>query len=513
MSVPAACSVIIISYNSGKLLPTCLFSIFRALQGIEHQVIVLDNGSPEPIPPKLKDDYPAVEWMHSDRNLGFGTACNQGAARARHSYLFFVNPDTLVSKETFAKVLEYIGSRPDAGVVGCRILNGDGTLQWACRRSFPSPMGAVYKTLGLAWLFPKSKRFGSYNLTYLDPHESHEVDAVSGSFFCVRRELYQKVGGFDQDFFLYGEDLDICYRIQQAGFHNHYYPGTSIIHFKGQSSKTRMLKSYIDFYQAMLIFARKHPKFVNPVPLWLVSMGVFFAAALGVFSRLLPEWGKMGVDCLVLTLAWLAGSWVLDTGIHWEWLATSAVAIFLPMLLFGGYGFQRLSASQVFRKILPVSLACMVSGMVLVPLDARIAGLVLSGFALNWFWRRLLFWFRYFQGVFTGKRKRSVLLGSHEQVNCWFGRENLLPGRDLLGCISRLGAKAAPFHFLGSVADLPRIRALTGSREVLVVPDDSGFHEEIPAPQECGNAKFDTLLLIGHPDTSTFAMVDLNFLK
>ncbi|HSQ40715.1 MAG TPA: glycosyltransferase family 2 protein, partial [Fibrobacteraceae bacterium] len=202
------------------MLPTCLYSIVRGLQGMEAQILVVDNGSPQPLPQNLRKEYPQVDWILSEKNLGFGGACNLAANQARHPYLFFVNPDTLVSRDTFSKLVEYMSVKPQAGIVGCKILNGDGTLQWACRRSFPSPMSAIYKTLGLATLFPKSRRLGAYNLSYLDPDMETEVDAVSGSFFCVRKDIYEQVHGFDEDFFLYGEDLDICLRVQQAGFRN-----------------------------------------------------------------------------------------------------------------------------------------------------------------------------------------------------------------------------------------------------------------------------------------------------
>ena len=507
-----ACSVIIISYNSGGFLPPCLHSIFRALEGIEHQVIVLDNGSPEPLPQALLREYSQVEWIHSDRNLGFGSACNRAAKQARHPLLFFVNPDTLVSRDTFRSLLQYIEKKDDAGVVGCRILNGDGSLQWACRRSFPSPMAAIYKTLGLASLFPKSRIFGAYNLTYLDPDSEEEVDAVSGSFFCVRATVYEQVGGFDEDFFLYGEDLDICYRVQQAGFHNYYYPGTSIIHFKGQSSKTRIVRSYVDFYQAMLIFARKHPNFLQPVPLWMISMGVFFAAALGIFSRLMPEWGRLAIDLLLLLGIWLGTSMLPVAAMDWQAVAVLAAVTLVPFLFLGEYGTGSLESGTMFRKIVPLQIIGVGAWVLVRGASPLLFGLAIAALVGMWLWRRLLYWFQYFQGVFSGKRRRSVLLGSHESIGQWFIRENLLPGRDILGCVSALGKAESRAHYLGSLADLPRIRQRTGLRELLVVPDSVGRHEEVPELLP-GAVRMDTWLLIGHPDSSTFAMVDLHFLK
>ncbi len=513
MSGTNACSVIIISYNSGSLLPNCLHSVFHALQGMEHQVIVLDNGSPEPLTPEIKNAYPQVEWMHSDTNLGFGKACNRAAENALHPYLFFVNPDTLIGPDTFRKVLDYAQNAPKAGVIGCKILNGDGTLQWACRRSFPTPMGAIYKTLGLALLFQKNKRFGAYNLTYLDPNEAHEVDAVSGSFFCVEKKVYQEVNGFDEDYFLYGEDLDICYRIQKAGYHNHYYPGTSIFHFKGQSSRTRLIKSYVNFYQAMVIFVRKHPKFLDPIPLWLMSVGVFFAAALGVFSRLLPDWIKLFVDVGVFTLAWTLGTILIGSPMHWSWFGGTAGCVFLPLLVTGAYGFGVIPIAMLTRRVVVLTLLGITLLYSFSDWPIILVTVVSAGFILNWFWRRLFYWFQYFKGVFTGKRRRSILLGYHSAINRLFLKENILAGRDILGCVSRSEQGRSSTHFLGKLSDLPNIRANTGAKELIIVPDEHGWHEIPPTKMDFGGEKFDTLLLIGHPDSSTFAMVDLHFLK
>jgi len=513
MAFVPSCSVIIISYNSGSLLPSCLHSIYRAFDGIDGQVIVLDNGSPEPLPASLKSNYPQVRWLESEKNLGFGKACNRAAQEALHPYLFFVNPDTIVSKDTFSAILDYIQTKPSAGIVGCRILNGDGSLQWACRRSFPSPMAAIYKTLGLAALFPKSRRFGAYNLTYLDPEQPAEVDAVSGSFFCLRKELYEEVKGFDEDFFLYGEDLDICYRVQQAGYPNYYFPGTSIIHFKGQSSKTRLIRSYVDFYQAMLIFARKHPSFLHPVPLWMISVGVFFAAALGIFSRLLPEWGRLIMDAGLLAVIGAVASTFALLPLNSIGLGVLGLSTLIPLLALGEYGPRSIEPKKMLRLGLPATLG--LAGVSLLWLELPISVLGVSTFGLFglWFWRRMVFWFQYFHGVFSGRRRRSVLLGSHSEVNQWFVRENLLPGRDILGCVSVLGRGESYVHFLGKVDDLAKIRARTGARELLVVPDLAGHHEDLPVDVNVSGLRMETRLLIGHPDTGTFAMVDLNFLK
>jgi GT2 family glycosyltransferase len=165
MSTALSCSVVIIAYNSRDYISACIASVTDALQGIESEIIVVDNGSPIPILEEQKKAFPNVRWIDSPRNLGFGKGCNLAAKMATKEILFFINPDTVVSKGTFQSTLAYIESKPDAGAVGCKILNGDGSLQWACRRSFPSPFAAICKTIGLSALFPKSKIFASYNMT------------------------------------------------------------------------------------------------------------------------------------------------------------------------------------------------------------------------------------------------------------------------------------------------------------------------------------------------------------
>ena len=224
-----SCSVIIVAYNSCDFIPACLKSVRDACEGIDAQVIVLDNGSDDPILPEIRQFFPEVEWIDSKENLGFGKGCNLAEKRATKPYLFFINPDTIVSRDSFTKVLDFIEEHPESGTVGCRILNEDGSLQWACRRSFPTIVSAVSKTIGLAALFPKNKTLASYNMTYADPDEVTEVDAISGSFFCMRRDLYEKLGGFDEDFFMYGEDLDLCFRAKVAGCKNYYTPSTNIL--------------------------------------------------------------------------------------------------------------------------------------------------------------------------------------------------------------------------------------------------------------------------------------------
>ena len=546
-----SCSVIIIAYNSCDFIPACLKSVRDACEGIDSQIIVLDNGSTEPIIPEIKNFFPEVEWIDSKENLGFGKGCNLAEKHATKPYLFFINPDTIISKNAFREMLQFMEEHPDAGTVGCRILNEDGTLQWACRRSFPTIVSAVSKTIGLASLFPKSKTLASYNMTYADPDEMIEVDAISGSFFCIRRDVYEKLNGFDEDFFMYGEDLDLCFRTKEMGLHNYYTPVTNILHFKGQSCRTRRWGSYVDFYKAMLIFVKKH-KDLYFVPNFLVSFGILFAAFVGMFSRLIPKFWKMFLDLGVIAvwaLVFLPGLGndgciftsikesigVITTFEDW-WLVGLVAIVNMVFLIFRGeYTESSLKGEKFLQYLVPLNLLAVGGYEVFryfaqfsyVPGDkstiypsigwcvyAVCSSLFIPFVLLAW--RRVAFWINYFYRIFAKKRHRSILLGRREDsLNNWFDSYNVIPGIEILGCVSSEPEKLSEEnrkHLLGPLSDMESICNRTGCRELLVVSNFSGYREEfnINWLDKLGMCVY---LLIGNGKNGNFALVNLKYLR
>lgn len=251
-------SIIIVNYNVKEFLQNLLHSIEKASSNISKEIIVIDNASDDGSVEVIKDKFPSVNLIENKINVGFGRANNQGLAVAKGKYILFINPDCIVSEDTFDKMISFFESHPYCGLAGCKILNSDGTLQLACRRSFPGPWTSFTKVTGLSNIFPTSKIFARYNLTYLDKNKTYEVDAVSGSFMMIRKEVYQKTNGFDEQFFMYGEDLDICYRVQQKGYKVFYVHSTQIIHYKGESTKRSNLDETKLFYDAMHLFVKKH---------------------------------------------------------------------------------------------------------------------------------------------------------------------------------------------------------------------------------------------------------------
>lgn len=235
-----------------------MHSLERALQGIDSEVIVVDNASADGSVDMLRNQFPWVHVIESSVNLGFSKANNLGIQIARGEFIVLLNPDTIVQEDTFRGMLEFFEKTPDAGMAGCKVLNPDGSLQLACRRSFPSPWVSFTKISGLSTLFPKSKLFARYNLTYLDENATYEVDAISGSFMMIRHSLVKQIGGLDERFFMYGEDLDWCYRVKESGLKVYYVHSTQIIHFKGESTKRSTINETKVFYEAMHLFVKKH---------------------------------------------------------------------------------------------------------------------------------------------------------------------------------------------------------------------------------------------------------------
>ncbi len=251
-------SIIIVNYNVKEFLLNLLSSIKKSLQNISSEIIIVDNASDDGSVELLKDKYPEIKLIVNNSNIGFGSANNQALEIAKGKFLLLINPDTIVKEETFTSMINFFNSHPDAGIAGCKVLNPDGTLQLSCRRGFPGPWTSFTKVMGLSKLFPQSKLFAKYNLTYLDENQTYEVDAVSGAFMMIRREVYDKIGGFDKQFFMYGEDLDLCYRTQKAGFKVFYVHTTEIIHYKGESTKRSSIDETKIFYDAMHLFVKKH---------------------------------------------------------------------------------------------------------------------------------------------------------------------------------------------------------------------------------------------------------------
>jgi GT2 family glycosyltransferase len=251
-------SVIIISYQVRFFLEQCLHALQRAIEDIDAEIIVIDNASTDQTVAILTPLFPQVQFISNTVNIGFGAANNQGFGIAKGEYILLLNPDTLVPETAITEALHQLSSRPNVAAAGFRMVDGRGRFLPESKRSFPAPWIAFTKLTGLSALFPRSRWFNRYALGYLPEKEVHEVDILAGAAMLIRSTALQQTGGFDESFFLYGEDIDLCYRFRKAGYTNLYLGQISIIHFKGESSAGDWLRRTKYFYEAMRVFVRKH---------------------------------------------------------------------------------------------------------------------------------------------------------------------------------------------------------------------------------------------------------------
>ncbi|MFT9495339.1 glycosyltransferase family 2 protein [Anaerosolibacter sp.] len=265
-------SIIIVNYNTKDLTLQTIQSVCKSKTQFAYEVIVVDNASTDDSIQAIRDEFPQITVIQNDKNLGFSKANNIGIKQATGRYILLLNSDTVVMEDTLELMVNFMDENKDVGASGCKVILPDGSLDKACKRSFPTPLNAIYNALKLDVLYPASKRFGQYNLTYLDNNKIHYIDCLVGAFMMVRREAIEQVGMLDEEFFMYGEDIDWCYRIKLAGWKIVYYPLVKIIHYKGGSSKKRNPKLIYEFYRAMYLFYKKHYKNTYP---WLVTAAVY----------------------------------------------------------------------------------------------------------------------------------------------------------------------------------------------------------------------------------------------
>ena len=331
-------SIIIVSYNVKEFLQQCILSVERATRQIAHEIIVIDNNSVDGSAEIIRLEHPAVHLIENDTNRGFASACNQGLNIARGEILLLLNPDTIIQEDTIVKMLEFFSATPDAGAAGCKILNSDGSLQLACRRSFPTPGVALTKLLGLGRLFPRSRLFARYNLTYLPENEQAEVEAISGSFLMFRRAIWERIGGLDENFFMYGEDLDFCYRIREAGWKIYYVPATKIVHYKGESTKLASFDNFVTFYKAMDIFVKKH---FNPGYSiffdFFLRLGIFVRGLISLTGQFIRQKAVMVVDGFVLAVVILIATWLQSHPLPHTSTLINMIVFYVALWLATGY--------------------------------------------------------------------------------------------------------------------------------------------------------------------------------
>ena len=305
-------SVVIVNYNVRFFLEQCLKSVFKSGAGLEMEVFVVDNNSVDGSVDMVREKFPAVRLIANRENAGFSRANNQAIRESSGRHVLLLNPDTVLQDDTLPGVVAFMEAHPDAGGLGVKMLDGQGRFLPESKRGLPTPGVAFCKVFGLSALFPRSRTFGRYHLGYLDPDQTHRVDVLSGAFMLLRREALEKAGTLDEDFFMYGEDIDLSYRITQAGYHNYYYPGTRIIHYKGESTKKSSINYVLVFYRAMVIFARKHFSRKNArLFSQLIHLAVWFRAGIAIAGRFARKvfWPVLDAALVYGGMVFIKNSW------------------------------------------------------------------------------------------------------------------------------------------------------------------------------------------------------------
>ncbi|MGZ3884010.1 MAG: glycosyltransferase [Bacteroidia bacterium] len=294
-------SVIIVNYNVKHFVEQCLYSVFNSSRHLNVEVFLVDNNSVDGSVAFVKQKFPQVKVIENKTNTGFSVANNQAIKLSTGKYVLLLNPDTVVQEDAFDKIYQFMEEHPDAGGLGIKMLDGKGNFLPESKRGLPTPAVAFYKIFGLSKLFPRSKKFGQYHLTYLDKDKNHQVDVLSGAFMLLRKEALDKVGLLDETFFMYGEDIDLSYRITLGGYRNYYFADSSIIHYKGESTKKSSVNYVIVFYKAMAIFAKKHFSSGNAnVFSFLIHLAIYLRAFVAIATRFLRQIFFPAIDFAII---------------------------------------------------------------------------------------------------------------------------------------------------------------------------------------------------------------------
>ena len=430
-------SVVIVNYNVKHFLEQCLNSVSAATKHCETEVFVVDNNSVDGSCNMLREKFPWVKLIENKKNYGFSYANNQAIRESAGEYVLLLNPDTVIEEDTLKSVCDFMDSHPDAGGLGVKMIDGKGRFLPESKRGLPTPKVAFYKIFGLSKLFPKSKKFGKYHLTYLDKDEIHKVDVLSGAFMLLRAETLKKVGLLDETFFMYGEDIDLSYRITLGGYNNYYFPKTTIIHYKGESTKKGSVNYVVVFYNAMKIFARKHFSEGAGLMIFFINLAIYLRAAMAIAGRFITNAITPIIDALLILTGFLIITPLWETHLfgvesaypHNVFVGAMVMYIsvwLLSLLLSGGYD-KPVKMKNIYKGI-GIGAIVILAVYALLPTHLRFSrALILLGTA----WTlivlplvRLLLNYTKLQvfKVNLPKRKKVAVVGSKEECRSLVGQ-------------------------------------------------------------------------------------------
>lgn len=482
-------SIVIVNYNVEYFLEQCLYSVRRALQGIEGEVFVVDNNSVDGSLKMLAQKFPEVKVIANKENVGFSRANNQAIRISTGEYVLLLNPDTVVEDDTFAKCIDFMDSHPDAGGLGVKMVDGKGNFLPESKRGLPTPAAAFYKMFGLAKLFPHSKRFAHYYMGHLSNDETNECEILAGAYMLMRRETLDKVGLLDETFFMYGEDIDLSYRITQGGYKNYYFPETRIIHYKGESTKKTSVNYVFVFYRAMEIFAKKHfGKTWASSFSFLINLAIYFKAFLALVSQFFRKAAVPFLDAVLGYggLAAISYFWgharIYDVGTYPPILFAAVLPVYLLIWLActyfsGGYDKPYNIGKSLFG--VAVGSAVILVLYALLPESLRFSrALILFGML----WLAIVMSLIRSVGILLGNdsfqsrktvKKRFLVIGSPDEtrrVDSLLDSTSIKP--DFVGLVSSETQGEAPEGFIGNMTQVPDIIQIYKITEVIFCSKD-----------------------------------------
>lgn len=416
------------NYNVKFFLEQCLYSVTRAAKSLDAEIIVVDNNSSDGSRLFFEGKFPGVTFLWIMENLGFAKANNKALIRATGKYILFLNPDTLLPEDCLVKSISFFESQATAGGLGIHMINGSGKFLKESKRSLPSPITALYKLFGLSALFPTSRLFNHYYAGHLEEGKNNEVDVLSGAFMMIKKEVLDTIGGFDEDFFMYGEDIDLSYRIQQAGYKNFYFAESTIIHFKGESTRKNSVAYVNMFYRAMQIFVDKHHA-QNKAGLYnvLLRTAIWIRALISFLHRFMQWIAIPFTDTIIILFSFWVSSRVWDTNVSGQRELLFAASFFIFSILFltasylsGAYR-GKYKQSQVNNAVL--SAFVVLSGTYLIfPSLLRIsAGTVLFSpliaYLLLTLFRLLLLCLNVLKAYVAKENRRTLIVGSVDEYD------------------------------------------------------------------------------------------------
>lgn len=485
-------SIIIVNYNVKYFLEQCLYSVQKGSKGLSVEVIVVDNASTDGSIPYLQAKFPDVQFISNQNNVGFAKACNEGFNVSKGRFVLFLNPDTIVAEDSFQNCLSFFESHPECGALGVKMIDGSGTFLKESKRSLPSPQTSLFKLFGLSVLFPKSKIFSHYHLGHLTENETHEVDVLAGAFMMIRRQVLENVGGFDEIFFMYGEDIDLSYRIQKAGYKNYYFSGTTIVHFKGESTKRGSLNYVRMFYTAMSVFVQKHyGKTKAGVFSAFIHIAIWLRAAIAALSKFLTRVGLPVIDALLILLSfWLAKElWAgyIRTDIIYQnelllYFFPSFTMVYLLAAYYAGLYDKYYRVNHLTRSTLVATLA-LLALYALLPEGWRFSrGIVVLGAAFAFVLITVARAFLIRSGVISvpdeNISKPYILIAASKEK---FGEiKNFLKQKNLADkIIGRIAINGKDNDFIAGLNSINNVAKTLGAKEIIFSPADLSYKSMI----------------------------------